>query len=322
MADASIPSSGISAPAAAPSNVTPPTTNNATQVSDAANQVAEQASPTAENKAPTQQELKEAVKKWKLKSKGQTREVTDEAELVRLAQLGLGANEKFEQAAQSRKKAEAIIDLFQKDPAKALKALGHDVRKLAEEYLYTEAQKQMMTPEQREKMEITQEIERLKADKEQMLKDQQETRISQLQAKYEHDIQNDIIKAIDKYKLPSNPKTVARIAEYMANALENGYELTPQDVAPRVRQDLEEEHRALYNDLSVEDLLKIIGDGQLKKIREYEINKVKSKAPASPTQVTSTPTAQAKEDYLSDKPKKGITWEEFEAQELSKYRGK
>lgn len=321
MSDASAPSS---APAAAPAVAATPTqqsTDTTTAVADAGNKVAEQLSPTAEpKKAPTKEELKQAVKEWKLKSNGKTRDVKSEEELVRLAQLGLGASEKFEQAAQNRKKAEAIIELFQKDPAKALKALGHDVRKLAEDYLYSEAQKQMLTPEQREKQEITQEIERLRAEKEQMIKDQREQRVAQLAAKYESDIQTDIISAIDKYKLPSNPKTVARMAEYMAGALEAGYELTAQDVAPRVRQDLEEEHKSLFNHYDVEDLLKLLGDGQLKKIREYEINKVKAKAPAAPTQVTATPTANVKEDYLNETPKKKFTWDEFERDELSKYK--
>lgn len=295
-----------------------PTTNTQTTVGEIGNQVAEQVSPSEPKKAPTQQEIKEAVKEWKLKSNGKTRAVRDEAELVRLAQLGLGASEKFEQAAKNRKQAEAIIDLFQKDPAKAMKALGHDVRKLAEEYLYNEAQKSMMTPEQKQKAEIQEEIQRLKQEAEDLKTQQREDRISQLQAKYENDIQTDIIGAIDKYKLPKNPKTVARMAEYMASALENGYELTAQDIAPRVRMDLEEEHKSLFNHYDVEDLLKLLGDGQLKKIREYEINKVKAKSPAAPTQTITTPSTK-KDDY-NEAPAKKFSWEEFERDELSKYK--
>lgn len=317
MSDTSTPSGGTPVAAAAAPQAT--ATESSNPISETSTAAVENASPTAETKkAPTEKEIKEAVKQWKLKSNGKTREVRDEAELVRLAQLGLGASEKFEQAAQNRKKAEAIIDLFQKDPAKALKALGHDVRKLAEDYLYTEAQKQMMSPEQKEKAEIQEEIQRLKAEKEEMVKQQQEERIGKLQAKYEADIQTDIISAIDKYRLPKNPKTVARMAEYMASALENGYEITAQDIAPRVRQDLEEEHKSLFNHYDVEDLLKLLGGDQLKKIREYEINKVKAKAPVAPTQTIQTPIAN-KEAY-DEAPKKKFTWEEFEKEELSKYK--
>lgn len=317
MSDSPVSSGTPSAAPAVAATITT-NTNSSTGVADAANQVAQQASPTEQKKAPTEQDIKQAVKEWKLKSNGKTRTVTDQAELIRLAQLGLGANEKFAQAAENRKKAEAIIDLFQKDPAKAMKALGHDVRKLAEDYLYNEAQKHMMTPEQKQKAEIMEEIQRLKAEAEDLKKNQQDERISQLQAKYEVDIQTDIIGAIDKYKLPKNPKTVARMAEYMASALENGYELTAQDIAPRVRMDLEEEHKSLFNHYDVEDLLKLLGNDQLKKIRDYEINKVKSKSPAAPTQTVQTPVSN--KDNYDEAPKKKFTWEEFERDELSKYK--
>ena len=267
------------------------TPTTATEVVEGANQVAEQASPQAEAAQPTEQEIKAAIKKWKLKSQGKTHEVTDEAELIRLAQMGLGAHEKFEQAAKSRKQSEALVELLQKDPTKALSSLGLDVRQLAEDFLVSEAKKLQMSPEERERSEIQAEIQRLKGEKEELLKEQQTERISKLQAQYEVDIQDQIIKAIDQYKLPKNPKTVSRIAEYMASALENGYEATALDVATRVRQDLEEEHRSLFSHYNVEDLLKLIGDQKAKEIRQYEVNKVKAKSPANPlkTQQVSTP---------------------------------
>jgi hypothetical protein len=318
MADAPVSTPASAAAPAADANVTPANTNPATAVAEGANQVAEQASPSADKtakKAPSPQEVKEAIKKWKLKSQGKEREITNEAELVRLAQMGLGAHEKFEQAAKARKQAESLIELLQKDPSKALTSMGMDVRKLAEDFLVEEAKKLQMTPEQRQKHEIEQEIQRLKAEKDQLVKEQEEQRISTLQAKYEVDIQDDIIKAIDQYKLPKNPKTVARIAEYMANALENGYEASALDVATRVRQDLEEEHKALYSHFSVEDLLKLIGDQKAKEIRQYEVNKVKAKAPIAPTKTESVPTPNKTED---EKPKKKMSMDDFR-ESLDKY---
>lgn len=311
--------SDVSTPSGAPSTPAPST---ATVGDTATKQAQSEVSPSAEatqgkaETAPTAQEIKEAVKKWKLKSQGKEREITNEAELVRLAQMGLGAHEKFEQASKARKQAESIIELLQKDPGKALTSMGMDVRKLAEDYLVGEAKKLQMTPQQREKHEIELEIQKLKAEKDSMIKEQDEKRISTLQAKYEVDIQDDIIKAIDQYKLPKNPKTVARIAEYMANALENGYEASALDVATRVRQDLEEEHKSLFNHYNVEDLLKLIGDTKAKEIRQYEVNKVKGKAPISPTRTEAVATPSKTDE--SDKPKKKLTMDEFN-DELNKY---
>lgn len=318
MSDSPSTPSSTPAPSAINSEVTAPSINEATGHADGGNSVAEQSSPqeTKANKAPTQQELKEAVKQWKLKSQGKERNVTDEAELVRLAQLGLGAHEKFEAAASTRKKAEAILEVLQKDPAKALQSLGLDVRKLAEEYLVAEAKKQMMSPDERQRSEVKQEIERLKAEKDQLLKEKRDQQISQLQVKYETDIQEQIIGAIDKYKLPKNPKTVARIAEYMANALENGYEATALDVATRVKQDLEEEYKTHLSSYTVEDLIKALGEDKLKSIRQYEVQKVKAKT--VPSMTKSEAPASPNKGSDDDKPKKKQTMEEFQ-KELDQY---
>lgn len=277
------------APAAASS--TPSTTTSAPSVGTTATEAvvtkspveAYEAAETNKEKAPTQQEVKDAIKKWKLKAGKQEREVTSEAELVRLAQLGIGAHEKFEQAAKTRKQAEDVLEILQKNPAEALSKLGFDVRKLAEDFLAQKIQEEMLTPEQRKVKEMETELQRYKTEKEEFEKQQREVQISTLQVQYEADIQQKIIGAIDAHKLPKNPKTIARFAEYMLQGVENGVDYDPKDLAPRIRRDLEEEHRHMYRDSGVEEILKILGEDTLKKIRQYELQKVKGKQVANPT---------------------------------------
>ncbi|CAM6000299.1 unnamed protein product [Sphagnum balticum] len=296
-------STPASAPAPAATPVTPSTAQPTTQtsaptstpkgtpsVATTATQAVNAKSPTAEpskgqeqpkvvpNKTAT--EVQEAIKKWKLKAGKQEREVTSEAELVRLAQLGIGANEKFEQAAKTRKQAEEVLEIIQKNPAEALTKLGFDVRKLAEEYLAEKIQEEMLTPEQKKVKEMEQQLKKYQEEKAEFERQQREAQISQLQSQYEVDIQQKIINAIDANKLPKNPKTVARFAEYMLEGVENGVDYDPRDLAPRIRRDLEEEHRQMYRDSAVEEILKILGPDTLKKIRQYELQKVKSKQTA------------------------------------------
>lgn len=305
-----------SAAPAAPAAETP------TSVGDAANLVADSSSPNAdtqeategqqaevaqETQAALEKQIKKEIKKWQLKSNGKEREVTDEAELVRLAQLGLGANEKFEQAAKTRKQAEQVLELLQTNPAEALKRLGMDVRKMAEDYLYQEIQAEQLTPEQKKVKDMETELEKYRAEKAETERKTREDHITKLQAQYEVSIQDNIIKSIEHYKLPNNPRTMARIAEYMAKALENGYMADPMDVAPRVRADLETEHKAMYSQYGVEDLLKIIGEDKLKQIRQYEVNKVKTKAPVAPTQTQPVAIAKTEES----KPSESYTFEQM-----------
>lgn len=306
-------SAPAAAPAAAPASSTPTTTSNTSSTavpsaSATAAQAVSAKSPSAEGtetsivkeKAPTDKDMKEAIKKWKLKAGKQEREVTSESELVRLAQLGMGAHEKFEQAAKTRKQAEEVLDIIQKNPAEALSKLGFDVRKLAEDFLAEKIKDEMLDPKDRRTKELEAELQKYKSEKEDFEKQQREAQISTLQTQYEVDIQSKIISAIDAHKLPKNPKTVARFAEYMLQGVENGVDYDPKDLAPRIRRDLEDEHRHMYRDSGVEEILKILGEDTLKKIRQYELQKVKGKTVANP--IATQPVAhQPKEE--DNKPK-------------------
>lgn len=303
----------VAAPAApAPSTAAPTSTTSSAPVAQTSSAPSALATAAVDSKSPTdktaapapekvasEKEIKEAIKKWKLKSGKQEREVTSESELVRLAQLGMGAHEKFEQAAKTRKQAEEVLDIIQKNPAEALSKLGFDVRKLAEDFLAQKIQEEMLSPEQKKVKSMEEELKKYKSEKEDFEKQQREAQISTLQTQYEVDIQSKIISAIDAHKLPKNPKTVARFAEYMLQGVENGVDYDPKDLAPRIRRDLEDEHRHMYRDSGVEEILKILGEDTLKKIRQYELQKVKGKTVSNAT--STQPVAhQTKEE---DKPK-------------------
>ena len=236
-----------------------------------------------------------------LKINGKQREIGSYDDMKRLAQLGLAANEKFQQASEKIRQAEAIVELLQTNPEKALHRLGFDVRQMAEEYLKNELQKEVLTDEQRKMLELEQKLADYEADKK--MRDEQEkaSRISELQRHYEAELSDKIIGAIETYKLPRNERTISRIAEKLYVALENGYEIDPLDVAPLVKQEVDEELRGMYGTLDVESMLQILGEDNLKKIREYELKKVKDKAPKNP--MKTTPVAAPKQEESANSKK-------------------
>src|SRR5271166_5258847 len=87
----------------------------------------------AEDQSAKQKKAEAAAKKaYKLKVNGRDLEV-DEAELLKRAQMGYSADQRWQETAQMRKQMDAFIHLIQTDPAKALAQMGHDVDKLAED---------------------------------------------------------------------------------------------------------------------------------------------------------------------------------------------
>lgn len=252
-----------------------------------------------------------------LKVNGKEREISNYDDMRRLAQLGLAANEKFQQASEKIKQAEAIVELLQTNPQKALERLGFDVRNMAEEYLRNELQKEVLTDEQRKMLEMEQRLAEYEQEKREKEEQEKAGRISELQRHYEAELSDKIIKAIETYKLPRSEKTISRIAEKLYVALENGYEIDPLDVAPLVKQEVDEELRGMYGTLDVEDMIAILGEDNLKKIRARELQKVKEKAPQNPLKTTPIATVP-KSESTGSKTKR--TAKDFFAELENKYK--
>lgn len=260
---------------------------------------------TVEKKAQdaVEQVLEDFATTWKnkkgketLKVNGKTREVNDYNDMVKLAQLGLAANEKFQQASDKIKQAEAIVELLQTQPEKALEKLGFNVRQMAEEYLKAELQKEMMSPEQQKMWEMEQRLAKYEEEKKGREDVEKQNKMIELQRHYENELTDKIIKAIDTYKLPKNEKTISRMAEKLYVALESGYEIDPLDIAPLIKQEIDEELRGFVGNLDVEALLSVLQEDGLKKIRNYEVNRAKAKAPETPLKTTPVATVDPQAD--------------------------
>jgi hypothetical protein len=178
---------------------------------------------TPEVKEPSKGEPKVTpeIKKYKVKVDGKDTEVTED-ELIRGYAHATAANRKFQEAAMSRKQAEEFIGMLKTDPIKVLKdpRLGHDARKLAEEFLVAEMQKEMMTPEQKELMESKEKLRAFEDQKKAEEKAKEEAQFEELKTKYTEEISSDIIKALESSHLPKTEHTVKRMAYYMRGNIE------------------------------------------------------------------------------------------------------
>lgn len=292
-----------------------------------ADAIVNQAKKASEKKAQetVEEALEDFAQIWKtkkgketLKINGKNREINDYNDLVKLAQMGTAANERFQQAADKIKQAEAIVELLQTQPEKALEKLGFNVRDMAEQYLKAELEKEMMSPEQLKMAEMERKLAEYEEEKKIKADQDRQNKMTELQRHYENELTDKIIKAIDTYKLPRNERTISRIAEKLYVALENGYEIDPSDVAPLIKQEIEEELKGFYGNLNVEDMLNILGEDGLKKIRSYEVQRAKAKAPENP--LKTTPVATAEKPSTDQKPAKKQAAKDFFADLEKKYR--
>lgn len=133
-----------------------------------------------------------------------------------------------------------LFDALKRDPWKVLSnpALGHDVRKLAEEYVWQMIQEQRMTPEQKEALQAKAELAELKAMQERQKKDQEQKEQETLIAQRRQYWEKTISEAIDAEKLPKTSYVVRRFADYIKAASRQRVPADMPAIAAQVRQEL------------------------------------------------------------------------------------
>lgn len=288
-----------SAPSSAASTSSPSSSGSSTPASGGQSTGAE---PNAA--AGTSAEVKEQIRKLKGKVNGREVEWTEE-EAIRRAQLAESADQKFQEAAKTRKQMEEFVRQLKADPLSVLThpELGIDFKNIAEQYLGRELQRELLTPEQRELEDLrefrrTQEEQAEQQRQQQMTETQQrEFQVLQQRAAAEYD--NKITEVLQQSNLPKTPRTVKRVAEMLYNALEKGYELDVNTAVDMVRGDFTSDLTELVGGLDGEHLIKFLGDDVIKKLRKHDLaqlRKLQESAQQSPAMTSPAAVAPRRDN--------------------------
>lgn len=203
-------------------------------------------------------------------------------EALTLAQKGYGADKRFNEAHKIKQSTEQFIHLLKTDPMSILlnPNIGIDFKRLAQDYLKKELDKEMLTPEQRELMEVKEKLKLAEEEKKSLSEKESKERENKLVQHYSAEYEKDIIGALQNSGLPKTRGTVKRMAYYMQKGLEQGVELKAVDVVDLVKSDYIQEHNELYGSTDGDTLLKLFGDPTIKKILEANLKKIKGESSA------------------------------------------
>lgn len=219
----------------------------------------------------------EAIRKYKLKVDGQEVEV-DEEELKRGYTHQRAANKKLQEGLAARKQAEEFISMM-RDPQKFYETaakLGHDPRKLAEEYLVRQLEDEMLDPRDKELKEAKSKLKQIE-EMEKMQKEAVENQRNEaLKAKYAKDYSDQFVSALQETGLPATKPMVAEMAKYIHRSAKLGFKMNANEAAQLVKEDLQMSYQKLVGDTDGEMLLKLLGDDVANKIRKYDTSKLKN----------------------------------------------
>jgi hypothetical protein len=216
--------------------------------------------------------------KFKFKIDGEEIEeeydLSDKERLRTDLQLSKAAKKRMAEAQADKRKAFEIIQKFEADPKSMLQRLGPKGRAIAEEYLLSQIQDEMLTPEQKELRDLKKQNETYKEKEEREKKEAEEKVLLQRETEYAQKFQDTIIQALSKSSLPKTPEMVKRMAGMMKKNLEFGLELTPDELAAEVKSDLTSIFKSVVADADGDQLIALFGADVANKIRKSDLKRL------------------------------------------------
>jgi len=229
----------------------------------------------------TKAAAREAIRKLKLKHDDGREEEVPEDEVLKIYKERKGhqsaANKILQEGKAAKKQAETFVQMM-KDKGKlfeAIQKLGHDPRKLAEEYLASQLEDEMMDPREKDLRDTKRRLEAYENLEKKQKEAEAKKRDDELKAKYSKEYSDKFVDALKKTNLPPTKPMVAEMAKYIHRAAKLNFEMTPEEAAILVKEDLQKALSNLYGEADAETLVRLLGDQGLQKIRAYDVGKIK-----------------------------------------------
>lgn len=228
------------------------------------------------------------LKKLKIKYNGKEMEeelpfeIPDDENAIKYMQkqlqLSKMAQVKAQEAATLQQEVAEFIQMLRSNPKKALSdpAIGLDIKELARQVIEEEIENAQKSPEQLEREKLQAELQAIKDEREKERTEAQRREQERLQEQEYERYDMLMTKAIEKSDLPKSPYVVKKMADYMLLALDNNIELTPDDVLPLVRTEIENDIKDMFSVMPEEVIESLIGKDKMSKLRKRNLAKAKT----------------------------------------------
>lgn len=245
---------------------------------------------------------KEAMRKLRIKNDDGTEAEVDEDEVVRTykerKKHQAVASRELNEGRQIKKQAETFISMM-KDEAKFFEAaekMGHNPRALAEKFLAEKIRYEMMDPRERELLEKTQKLTEYEKKEAEAREAKEKEQLAKLTKHYTEKFNTEIVEALKDTPIPQSKDSVARIADYLGKAAKARIPMTAKEAAILVQQDLKSIKASVYKDATAEQLIEMLGEEGLQKLRAYDVARLKD-----PMAKITTPEHQITEQRPRDR---------------------
>ena len=213
-----------------------------------------------------------------------------------------GSNKRMQAGIEMKKQADQLIARFETPDGvlEYLKEKGVDPYEFMESKLYERIQDEMMDPKDKKIKEVESKLQKYEREKEEFETTAKEKQVKEYSDQLAKEYQAEFIEALEAYDF-KDPSMVSRMANKIQDiAKKHGERITGLEAAELVNMDLKRDVGFVLNKCGGKELFNILGEEGLKKVREYDLSRLKN-----PTQGLSTPKQQGeinREPHKSTKP--------------------
>lgn len=216
-----------------------------------------------------------APRKFKVKVYDQEREL-DEASVLTYAQKGFAADERFRQLSEKEREFTERMEKWKKDPASAIKELygAEDHAAWLAQQVRDNYERMQETPEQKEIRQLREKWEASEREKSEAAKRAEEAEVSRHREQSMRELGEKFTAALKPLGIPEGPQAawaVSRMAQLEEQNLAMGLNLTPEQMATIVGEDMELQTRAVFGGLEGETLLAKMGKEWVGKVVKAEV---------------------------------------------------
>ena len=240
---------------------------------------AESAPETGEGKQP--EAKPSTIKQFKVNGKVIEVDVSNEAQVNKLLQLGLASGDKFQEASRIKKEADEILAAAktEKSAAKALKKAGFsdsEIREILEKELAGYYEEEALSPEEKARREQEAKLaeyerrEKEAAEKEEMTKREKEI------AKEVENLETELLGALEKSSLPRTPVLAKWATQYMAAFDQQGISISAEDAVKLVENEFPQLIKGVLSSTKdVAQLKQLLGAETVKMLLDDSVAAVK-----------------------------------------------
>ena len=225
----------------------------------------------------------------KLKVSGEEKEVPYD-ELVKMAQKGEAADQKFRETADMKKRfsalehennelkqtTQALMKQLKEDPFSVLshESLGLDLDTLLYDKMNEKMEYEEMDEYERENLDLRKRLEKYEATEKKAAEQRQQAESVARQNQYA----NNITAALQEAGITPTQDTIRIAASHLYNSsAETGYPtITWRQMVDQTKASLKDQAQSIYGKFSPEQLSEYLGDEVVQKIRKHDIQKVKN----------------------------------------------